>query len=41
LNKAESVILDLLDNEIEVVQDKYNPEGAPKIEKRVVKLRKI
>lgn len=41
LNKSEAVILDLLDNEIEKVQDKYNPEGAPKIQKRIVHLRKI
>lgn len=41
LNKAESVIIDLLDHTIEEVQDKYNPEGAPKIKKRVVKVRKV
>lgn len=41
LNKSEAVILDLLENDIQKVQEKYNPEGAPKIEKRVVTLRKI
>ncbi len=41
LNKSEAVILDLLNMEIEEVQEKYNPEGAPKIKKRVVRLRKI
>jgi len=41
LNKSESVIFDLLRNDIETVQNKYNPEGAPKIKRRVVKLRKV
>ncbi len=41
LNKAESVIMDLIDNPVEDVQNKYNPEGAPKINKRVIKVRKI
>lgn len=41
LNKSERVILDLLDLSIEEVQNKYNPEGAPKINRRVVTLRKI
>lgn len=41
LNKSERVILDLLDMSIEDVQNKYNPEGAPKISKRIVTLRKI
>jgi peptidyl-tRNA hydrolase, PTH1 family len=41
LNKAESVIMALLDHPIEEVQNKYNPEGAPKIKKRVVKVRKV
>ncbi|MDA3899856.1 MAG: aminoacyl-tRNA hydrolase [Spirochaetes bacterium] len=41
LNKSESVVFDLLRNDIETVQNKYNPEGAPKIKKRVVKLRKV
>lgn len=41
LNKAESVVMALLDHSIEEVQNKYNPEGAPKIKKRVVKVRKV
>ncbi|MBN1499738.1 MAG: aminoacyl-tRNA hydrolase [Spirochaetes bacterium] len=41
LNKSELAVLDLIDKDIEVVQNKYNPEGAPKIEKRIVRLRKI
>ena len=42
LNKSELAVLDLIDTEsIEIIQNKYNPEGAPKIKKRVVRLRKI
>jgi peptidyl-tRNA hydrolase, PTH1 family len=39
LNKAEKVVRMLLTQSIEEVQNKYNPEGAPKIEKR--KIRKV
>jgi len=39
LNKAEKVVRMLLTQSIEEVQNKYNPEGAPKIEKR--KIRKL
>lgn len=41
LNKAERVVMELIDKGVEEVQNKYNPEGAPKIKKRVVRLRKI
>ncbi len=37
LNKAEAVVKMLLAHSIEQVQDKYNPEGAIKIEKRRVR----
>lgn len=37
LNRAEDVIRMLLTEEIEDVQNKFNPEGAPKIVKRKVK----
>ncbi len=34
LNTAEDVIRMLLTHDVEAVQDKYNPEGAPKVKKR-------
>ncbi len=37
LNKTEAVVRMLIDHPIEEVQEKYNPEGAPKIKKRRVK----
>jgi len=37
LNKAEQAVRMLVTNKIEEVQDRYNPEGAPKIKKRQVK----
>ena len=37
LNKAEEVVKMLITSNIEEVQNKYNPEGAPKIEKRMVR----
>jgi PTH1 family peptidyl-tRNA hydrolase len=37
LNKAEQAVRMLVTNNIEDVQEKYNPEGAPKIKKRQVK----
>ena len=37
LNKTEKVVRMLISNPIEEVQEKYNPEGAPKIKKRQVK----
>lgn len=37
LNKSEEVAKMLINQPIDVVQDKYNPEGAPKIKKRTVK----
>ncbi len=37
LNKAEKAVKMLVTNRIEEVQEKYNPEGAPKIKKRQVK----
>jgi len=37
LNKAEQAVRMLVTNRIEEVQEKYNPEGAPKIKKRQVK----
>ncbi|HNX23502.1 MAG TPA: aminoacyl-tRNA hydrolase, partial [Spirochaetota bacterium] len=37
LNKAEQAVRMLVTNNIEEVQEKYNPEGAPKIKKRQVK----
>ena len=39
LNKAEKVVKMLVSQSIEEVQNKYNPEGAVKLEKR--KIRKI
>ena len=41
LNQTEDAIRMLLDHAIEDVQNKYNPEGAPKIKKRKVKLIRI
>jgi PTH1 family peptidyl-tRNA hydrolase len=38
LNKTEEVVRMLLNQPIEDVQNKYNPEGAPKIKKRTVKV---
>lgn len=38
LNKAEQAARMLVTNRIEEVQEKYNPEGAPKIKKRQVKV---
>lgn len=37
LNKAEQAVRMLITSTIEDVQEKYNPEGAPKIKKRQVK----
>jgi len=37
LNKTEEVVKMLITRPIEEVQEKYNPEGAPKIRKRTVK----
>ena len=37
LNKTEQAVRMLVTNPIEDVQEKYNPEGAPKIKKRLVK----
>jgi PTH1 family peptidyl-tRNA hydrolase len=37
LNKTEQAVRMLVTNPIEDVQEKYNPEGAPKIKKRQVK----
>ena len=37
LNKAEKAVRMLITHPIEEVQEKYNPEGAPKIKKRLVK----
>jgi len=37
LNKAEKVVHMLLTHPIDEVQNKYNPEGATKIEKRIVR----
>ena len=37
LNKTEEVVRMLINRPIEEVQEKYNPEGAPKIRKRTVK----
>lgn len=37
LNKAEQAVRMLVTSKIEDVQEKYNPEGAPKIKKRQVK----
>lgn len=37
LNKAEKAVRMLVTSPIEDVQEKYNPDGAPKIKKRQVK----
>lgn len=37
LNKTEETVKMLLTHSVEDVQNKYNPEGAPKIEKRQIK----
>lgn len=37
LNKTEKIVKMLIKNPIEEVQNKYNPEGAPKIERRRVR----
>jgi len=37
LNKAEQAVKMLVDHPIEEVQDKYNPEGAPKVKRRQVR----
>ena len=37
LNKAEKVVKMLVTHSIEEVQNKYNPDGAPKIEKRTIR----
>ncbi len=37
LNKTEAVVRMLIDHPVEEVQEKYNPEGAPKIKRRKVK----
>lgn len=41
LNKTEEVVKMLINHPIEEVQEKFNPEGAPKIKKRTVKAIKI
>jgi len=41
LNKTEEVVRMLINNPIDEVQEKYNPEGAPKIKKRNVKAVRI
>jgi PTH1 family peptidyl-tRNA hydrolase len=41
LNKTEEVVRMLINNPIEEVQDKYNPEGAPRIKKRQIKAVRI
>ncbi len=41
LNKSEQAVKMLVEHTIEDVQDKYNPEGAPKIKKRQVRARRI
>lgn len=41
LNKAEKVVRMLITQSVEEVQNKYNPEGAPKIEKRKVRKLRI
>jgi peptidyl-tRNA hydrolase, PTH1 family len=41
LNTTEEVIRMLVDHPIEEVQNKYNPEGAPKIKKRKIKMVRI
>ena len=41
LNNAEQAVKMLINHSIEDVQNKYNPEGAPKIVKRMVVKRKI
>ncbi|MCP4131526.1 MAG: aminoacyl-tRNA hydrolase [bacterium] len=41
LNKTEEVVKMLITHSIEEVQDKFNPEGAPKIKKRQVKAIRI
>ena len=41
LNKTEEVVKMLITRPIEEVQEKWNPEGAPKIKKRTVKAIKI
>ncbi len=41
LNKTEDAIRMLLNHPIENVQNKYNPEGAPKIKKRKIKMIRI
>lgn len=37
LNKTEAVVRMLINHPIEEVQEKYNPEGAPKIKRRKIK----
>jgi len=41
LNKTEEVVKMLIKHPIEQVQEKYNPDGAPKIRKRTVKTVRI
>lgn len=41
LNKAEKVVKMLITQSIEEVQNKFNPEGAPKIEKRKIRKMRI
>jgi len=41
LNKAEQAVRMLVDHSIEEVQEKYNPEGAPKIKRRQVRAIRI
>lgn len=41
LNQTEEAIRMLLSHSIEEVQNKYNPEGAPKIKKRKIKMIRI
>lgn len=37
LNKTEAVVRMLINHPIEEVQEKYNPEGAPKVKRRMIK----
>lgn len=37
LNKTEQVVRMLIDHPVEEVQERFNPEGAPKVKKRTVK----
>lgn len=41
LNKTENVVRELMENDVREVQEKYNPEGAPKVSRRNVNIRKV